>query len=133
MARNANSMNEYNRMLTVFQPVTFVCSLQGIRLPNGGFDGRAAKFCRRLILKFCNTIGGKSDVPNAFSEPKKLKPEKLVALGSCGPRGRALSPGLECSKRLSRAKRVCSTGAHGSMASGICDRGRTDLNQQLLL
>jgi hypothetical protein len=46
----------------VFQPVTFVCSLQGIRLPNGGFDGRAAKFCRRLILEFCNTIRRLADI-----------------------------------------------------------------------
>jgi len=33
-----------------FQPAAFASSLQGIRLPNTGFDGRAAKFFRQLIF-----------------------------------------------------------------------------------
>jgi hypothetical protein len=39
-----------------FQSVTFVSYLKGVGLPNIGFDGHAAIFCRRLIFEFFNRI-----------------------------------------------------------------------------
>ena len=42
-----------------FQPAAFVSSLQGVGLPNIGFDGRTAKFCRPPGFEFFNSIGQK--------------------------------------------------------------------------
>jgi hypothetical protein len=68
-----------------FPTSDFVCSLQGIRLPNTGFDGRAAKFCRRLILEFCDTIGWAPTRNGAFHPNDVSQPKSDPSRSRLGP------------------------------------------------